>query len=124
MENIISFSLDCFARAEENYYSCGDFTLPSLIMTTETIRNAYRQLQKRGIKTRLITEISEKNIEYCKELMKIVYELRHLKGVRANFGVSESDYMAAATEQQEGLPISQLIHSNARVFIQQQRYFF
>jgi two-component system, OmpR family, sensor histidine kinase VicK len=124
VENIISFSLDCFAQAEENYDSCGDFTLPSLIMTTEPIRNAYRQLQKRGIKTRLITEISEKNIAYCKELMKIVCELRHLEGIRANFGVSESDYVATSIEQQEGLPISQLIHSNASVIIQQQRYFF
>jgi signal transduction histidine kinase len=55
--------------------------------------------------------------------MKIVYELRHLEGIRGNFGVSESDYIATAI-QQEGRPIPQLIHSNARAMIEQQQYFF
>jgi two-component system, OmpR family, sensor histidine kinase VicK len=123
VENTISVSLNCFAQAKESHDSCGDFTLPSVIMTTEPIRNAYHELRKRGIKTRFITEITEKNILYCKELMKIVYELRHLEGVKGNFGVSESDYIATAI-QQEGRPISQLIHSNARVMIEQQQYFF
>ena len=123
VENTISVSLNCFAQAKESHDSCGDFTLPSVIMTTEPIRNAYLELRKRGIKTRFITEITEMNILYCKELMKIVYELRHLEGVKGNFGVSESDYIATAI-QQEGRPISQLIHSNARVMIEQQQYFF
>ncbi len=122
-ENTISVSLDSFARAKQNYDSCGDFTLPSVIMTTEPIRNAYIKHLKRGIKTRFITEISEKNVVYCKELMKIVYELRHLEGVKGNFGVSEFDYIATAI-QQEGQPIPQLIHSNARMMIEQQQYFF
>jgi two-component system sensor histidine kinase VicK len=125
VENVISVSLNCFAQAKVSYDSCGDFTLPSVIMTTEPIRNAYLQLLKRGIKTRLITEITEKNIAYCKELMNIVYEVRHLEGVKVNFGVSESDYVATAIQQQEeGRSISQLIHSNARVMIEQQQYFF
>jgi signal transduction histidine kinase len=125
VENIVSVSLNCFAQAKVGYDSCGDLTLPSVIMTTEPIRNGYLQFRKRGIKTRLITEITEKNIAYCKELMKIVYELRHLEGVKVNFGVSESDYVATAIQQQEeGRSISQLIHSNARVMIEQQQYFF
>ena len=124
IENIISFSLDCFAQAKESHDSCGDFKLPSLIMTTEPIRNAYMQLQKRGIKTRLITEITAKNVAYCKELMKIVGDLKHLEGIKASFGVSESDYVAMAIEEQEGVSISQLIHSNARVIIEQQLYIF
>jgi two-component system, OmpR family, sensor histidine kinase VicK len=125
VENVISVSLNCFAQAKVRYDGCGDFTLPSVIMTTEPIRNAYLQLLKRGIKSRLITEITEKNIAYCKELMNIVYELRHLEGVKVNFGVSESDYVATAIPQQEeGRSISQLIHSNARVMIEQQDYLF
>jgi two-component system sensor histidine kinase VicK len=124
MENVVSVSLNCFARAKASHDSCGDFTLPSVIMTTEPIRNAYLQLLERGIKTRLITEITEENIAYCKELMKIVYELRHLQGVKVNFGVSESDYVATDIQQQEGRSISQLIHSNARVMIEQHRYVF
>jgi two-component system, OmpR family, sensor histidine kinase VicK len=126
VENTVSASLNCFAQAKESYDSCGDFTLPYVIMTTEPIKDAYLELLKRGIKTRFITEITEKNIAQSKELMKIVYELRHLVGVKGNFGVSESDYIATATQQREGRrPISQqLIHSNARAMIEQQQYFF
>jgi two-component system, OmpR family, sensor histidine kinase VicK len=123
VENTVSVSLQCFTQVKERHDSCGDDTLPSVIVTTEPIKNAYRELLRRGIKTRFITEITEKNIEYCKELMKIVYELRHLEGIRGNFGVSESDYIATAI-QQEGRPIPQLIHSNARAMIEQQQYFF
>ena len=127
VENTVSVSLNFLAQAKENYDTCGDFTLPSIIMTNEPIRNAYLQLLKRGIKTRLITEITENNIAYCKELMNIVCELRHLEGIRVNFSVSESDYVATAIQQQreEGRRvISQLIHSNTRVMIEQQQYFF
>jgi two-component system, OmpR family, sensor histidine kinase VicK len=123
VENTVSVSLQCFARVKERHDSCGDHTLPSVIVTTEPIKNAYRELLRRGIKTRFITEITEKNIEYCKELRKIVHELRHLEGIKGNFGVSESDYIATAI-QQEGRPIPQLIHSNARAMIEQQQYFF
>jgi two-component system, OmpR family, sensor histidine kinase VicK len=123
VENTVSVSLQCFAQVKERHDSCGDDTLPSVIVSTEPIKNAYRELLRRGIKTRFITEITEKNIEYCKELMKIVYELRHLEGIKGNFGVSESDYIATSI-QQEGRPIPQLIHSNARAMIEQQQYFF
>jgi phosphatidylserine/phosphatidylglycerophosphate/cardiolipin synthase-like enzyme len=123
VENTVSVSLECFARVKERHHSCGDHTLPSVIVTTEPIKNAYRELLRRGIKSRFITEITEKNIEYCKELMEIVHELRHLEGVKGNFAVGESDYIATAI-QQEARPIARLIHSNARGMIEQQQYFF
>jgi len=123
LENTVSVSLECFGRVKERHDSCGDDTLPSVIVTTDPIKNAYRELLRRGIKTRFITEITGKNIEHCKELRKIVHELRHLEGVKANFAVGESDYIARAI-QQEARPIPQLIHSNARAMIEQQQYFF
>jgi two-component system, OmpR family, sensor histidine kinase VicK len=76
-------------------------TVSSEIITSEPTRNADSELLKRGIKTRVVTGITEKNIAYCKELMKIVYELRHLEGVKGNCDVSESDYIATP-KQQEG----------------------
>jgi two-component system sensor histidine kinase VicK len=123
VENNVSVSLECFARVKERHDSCGDDTLPSVIVTTEPIKNAYGELLRKGIKTRFITEITERNIEYCKELRKIVYELRHLDGVKGNFAVGESDYIATAI-QEEARPIARLIHSNARGMLEQQQYFF
>ena len=46
VENTVPLSLSYFARAKQSHDSCGDFTLASVIMTTEPIRNAYLQLLK------------------------------------------------------------------------------
>jgi two-component system sensor histidine kinase VicK len=123
-EKTLALSLQCLARIKERYDSCGNDRLPYVIMMSESISNAYRELLRRGIKPRCITEITEKNIVYCKELMNIVYELRHLEGIKGNFGISELEYIAP-TIQAENYHISpQLVHSNTRGIIEQQQYFF
>jgi two-component system, OmpR family, sensor histidine kinase VicK len=123
-EKMLALSLQCLARVKERYDSCGNDRLPYVIMMSESISNAYRELLRRGIKPRCITEITEKNIAYCKELMNVVYELRHLEGIKGNFGISELEYIAP-TIQAENYHISpQLIHSNKRGIIEQQQYFF
>ena len=43
-----------------------------------------------------ITQITQENISCTKEFMEIV-ELRHLDGVKGNFGVSDSEYIAIST---------------------------
>lgn len=58
--------------------------------------------------------------------MKIA-ELRHLDGVRGNFGVSETEYIAAtiATSEKSDLTtIPHAIYSNIKEDIQQQQYVF
>src|SRR5947209_5036308 len=39
---------------------------------------------------RYLTEITKHNLSYCKELTKIVDELRHLDGIKGNFMVSDN----------------------------------
>ena len=128
VQNTFSLYLNCFARAKERHHSCGDFTLSSLLITNDSIRNAHLEALKRGIKTRFITQITEENVVYCKQLMTIVGELKHLEGIKGNFSVSESDYIAAAAiqeQQQQGQrAFPQLIHSNAQAMVEQQHYFF
>ena len=51
VENTISVNLNCFARAKQRHDSCGDFTLPSVIIATQPIRNGYLDVLKRGVKT-------------------------------------------------------------------------
>lgn len=122
-QNIINVSLKCFAAVKQSHDSCGNHSLPSLIITTESVKNAFIELKKRGIKTRFITEITGANIDYCKELAKIVDELRHLDDVKGNFGVSESDYIGSASLS-EATPLTQAIHSNVKAVIEQQQYLF
>lgn len=59
----------------------GDKNGPSIIMEFDVYKNNYLEVKKRGGKIRFITEITRENIQYCKELMKIVDEFRHLDGL-------------------------------------------
>ena len=47
-ERIVALSLQCLAKVKERYDSCGNDRLPSVIMTSESISNAYRELLRRG----------------------------------------------------------------------------
>ena len=59
----------------------GEKNGPSIIMEFDVYRNNYINVKRRGGRIRLITEITRDNIHYCKELIKIVDELRHLDGL-------------------------------------------
>lgn len=122
-DNGIRVALECFARTKERIDSCCDSTMPSVVVTTIPIKNAGSEAIRRGVKSRVITEITKENIEYCKEMMRIGHELRHLDNVKGNFSVSDRDYTANAS-QSAMAPLPQLIHSNVKAVIEQQQYFF
>src|SRR5439155_4099431 len=73
---------------------CFDSKAPSIVVEIEAYRNGYKDIRNRGGKIRAFTEITNDNIHYCKELMKLVDELRHLEGMKGGIAVSESEYMA------------------------------
>jgi hypothetical protein len=52
------------------------------------IRSSFLQMKERGIRLRLITEMTKENLVDCKEIMKFL-ELRHLDGAIGNFGIGD-----------------------------------
>ncbi len=102
--------------------SCTDANGPSVTMGVEVYKKGLDEALKRGLKLRLITEINESNLKYCKELAKIS-ELRHLEGIRSNFSVSESEYIGSASLQ-DATPVTQIIYSNLKAIVDQQQYMF
>ena len=103
--------------------SCGDYK-------AEEYRKLLFDLEKRGIKLRYITDITKDNVKYCKELMsEFAYEIRHLDGIKANFSVSETEYLASTNLVEEELqqpmrPLQQVINSNVKDIVEQQKYVF
>jgi two-component system sensor histidine kinase VicK len=108
--------------AEDSMNICADYTWPSVAMDVEVFKKGFYELKKRNVKSRFVTDITKDNIKYCKELMQIS-ELRHLDGIKGNFGISEKGYMASATMQQASL-LQQVIYSNVRSILDQQQYVF
>ena len=85
--------------------------------------NGYIDIRKRGGKIRAFTEITKDNIHYCKKLMKLVDELRHLDGLKGGIAVSEREYMAT-TVLEETKPLTQVIYSNVKEVVEQGQYIF
>src|SRR5919106_2766314 len=108
--------------AEVSMNICADHTWPSAAMGVELYRKGLFELKTRNVKFRAIADITKDNIEYCKELMQIA-ELRHLDGIKGNFGISEKAYTASATLQEAAL-LQQVIYSNVKAILEQQQYVF
>lgn len=79
--------------------------------------------RNRGVKVRYLTEIVEQNLSYCKEMMKIADEVRHIEGFTGAIAVSDSEYLAIP--RLEGKKhLTYLIYSNEEEAVRQQQYFF
>jgi hypothetical protein len=59
-----------------------------ILLTNWPIWISLVQLEKKGVKVRIVTEITLDNIIYCTKLLDVC-ELRHLDGVRTNFGIDD-----------------------------------
>jgi two-component system, OmpR family, sensor histidine kinase VicK len=77
-----------------------------------------------GLNLKVITEITAENISYCKEIMLIVDELRHLDGIKSTFYSSDTEYIALAYLHGKGQPVEQIIYSNVKEIVEHQRYLF
>src|SRR5215212_9976137 len=100
-----------------------DHKATSIVLDIEEYKNGYMDIRRRGAKIRAFAEITKENISYCKELMKIVDELRHLDGVKGGMAVSESEYMAT-TILEESRPLTEVIYSNVKEVVEQNQYIF
>jgi phospho-acceptor domain-containing protein len=121
-DNIVKRVIGDFHTIKERLDNCTDFTGPSVFINTPVWKE-FIELKNRGIKLRFITEITNANISYCKELMTIA-ELRHLDGVKGNFGIADGRDYGGAASVEEGQPPIELIRSNVKTFVEQQQYFF
>lgn len=123
VEYIINRTLQTLSKVKYRFDNCGDVRHPSIIVTTEPVKKAFIDVKNRGVKTRFITEITKDNLHYCKELIQVVSEVRHLDGVKGNFAVGESFYAGYAIGQ-EAKPLTHAIYSTAKEFVEQQQFFF
>jgi len=123
-QNVISEELLFFSKGRQRIDTCMDSTRPSFAIGIESIKRSFVDARNRGVKLRYLTEITDANISYCKELMSIVGEVRHLDGIKGNFMISEIEYLAPATSHQETKLAALIIYSSVREIVEHQQYVF
>jgi two-component system, OmpR family, sensor histidine kinase VicK len=124
VETVISTVIHFLNKTNNIVYACVDQTRPILTLDILVLKKAFEDATRRGVKLMYVTEITKDNLTYCKELMKMTDELRHLDGIKGNFYISESGYLAPATYHEKGKPASQIIYSNVNEIIEHQKYVF
>lgn len=144
-EVIIDTYLHILQNADRRWDYFADVrTLSIAPFAIEPIKRAMLDARKtRGTILRFITEITKDNISYCKQIMENV-ELRHLDGVKGNFGVSDTEYIAISTtptptaavdipepvstttttNRMTRTSIPHAVYSNVEEDVQQQQYVF
>ncbi|MGC2667936.1 MAG: HAMP domain-containing sensor histidine kinase, partial [Candidatus Nitrosopolaris sp.] len=123
VENAVGRGVQFMKNAKKKMDICFDSKAPSIVIEVDAYRNGYMNIRKGGGKIRAYTEITKDNIHYCKELIKIVDELRHLDGIKGGIAVTETEYMAT-TVLQEAKPLTQVIYSNVKEVVDQGQYIF
>jgi signal transduction histidine kinase len=110
---------DIVCNANKDLCICGDFTLPDFILT-ERIRQAFQDAKAKGIRIRLITEITRDNLSSCKQIKKFA-EVRHLEKIIGNFAINDLEYFGQA---QGNAFASNLIYRNDGGMVDQQKCIF
>ena len=100
-ENIVNAYLQIFRNSKSKWDYYAD--VKSVIFAIDTIEKALIDIKARGIKSRFITEITKDNCHRCKEVIMKIGELRHLDGVKGNFGVSDTEYIATSTMMESSI---------------------
>ena len=100
------------------------FGILALGTDIEQIKSVVLNSLKRGVRLRCITEVTTDNIYYCKQLLDIVDELRHLDNIVGTFYVSNNECLVPESVHKEGKLASQLINWNVKETVKHQQYVF
>ncbi len=124
---VMDRALRIFSNAKEGLDILAETMAPPQSDQSQDVKNAaeaYFDIKKRGGHLRILTKIDEKNVAYCKELMKSL-ELRHFDDVKGSLAISESEYMSSpgSTTFQPNAMVT-VIYSNARPLVEQNRVNF
>jgi two-component system, OmpR family, sensor histidine kinase VicK len=123
-QNVVRKVLQFISNTKRRFDVCIDHTRPSLVFEIQEIKESLLACRDSGIRIRVLTEVTKDNISYCKELITIVDELRHLDGIKGNFYVNETEYLVPASFHDKGKPALEIIYSNVGELVEHQQYVF
>jgi signal transduction histidine kinase len=123
-DEVVEAEVEFFNRIISKADTYMNYTRPPLAITLDPIRNAFLEAKKRGVHLRYLTEVTKDNLSYCKELLNLVGELHHLDGIKGNFMISESEYIAPLVLFERGRIAPLAVYSNTKEVVAQQQHIF
>ncbi|MGN6614771.1 MAG: histidine kinase dimerization/phospho-acceptor domain-containing protein [Candidatus Nitrosocosmicus sp.] len=123
MKEAISYGINFLERSKKKIDVFADESGPSIIMRYDVYKSNYIKARSRGVKIRFMTEITNENIHYCKELKDFVDEIRHLDGIKGSISISESEFLGTTTWREDHLLVP-VTYSNEKEIIEHQQFLF
>jgi len=119
-ENIVNFYISRYDFCKKNIVCCYDFSGPITIKKTAPVWRANLALDKRGIKVRVLTDIRDENLEYCKEILKEIrnIEIRHMDGVKGNFTIHDDREIFSVFVDKPGEKVKDAIFSTQKGMVE------
>ncbi|HYG00684.1 MAG TPA: HAMP domain-containing sensor histidine kinase [Candidatus Saccharimonadales bacterium] len=122
-ENAVGKGVEFMKNTKHKMDITFDHRAPSIVIKIPQYYNGYQDILSRGGKIRCITIITQENLAYCEELIKIVTELRHLDNLKGGIAINDHEYMAT-TVLQEAQPLTEVIYSNVDEVVEQGQFVF
>ncbi|CAN5655057.1 hypothetical protein BH23THE1_BH23THE1_17280 [soil metagenome] len=123
IDSAVGRGIHLLQNTRQNAHIFGDKNSPSIIIEFEVFRSNFISLIKSGKTIKFITEITKDNLEYCKALMGIVTQLRHLDGLRGGIALNESEYVSTTTLNEKEL-LTVIFYSNEEEVAQFGHYIY
>jgi signal transduction histidine kinase len=91
-ENILNLYVSCAKSLRKSIDVCYDLNGPIRIRKIAHIWTSNFEKNNKEIKVRLLTDIRNENLGYCKKLLEEIghIEIRHMDGVKGNFTILDS----------------------------------
>ncbi len=121
---MLEMALDSMNIANKGFDSVWDAKMFSFIWkyVQDAISLVEYKTQEKGIKLRVIIEVTKENIDLIKSLKN--HEIRHLNGLRGNFGIFDNRaYMVYIFHRENERP-DQTLWSNSKVLVDKQQALF
>jgi hypothetical protein len=129
-KNIAELPLEIISNIRERFDCCIDQKGMALLMEDEKLWNRIKDLKNKGVTVRFVTALSDRNISFCRQLMKCG-EVFHNDNVKGNFQLADGTdylcYIAENGDQSEGKQQQQqlqLFHASTKSFVDVQQYLF
>jgi len=110
--------INFFQNARRSIDLITDAKAPKITSGLDWLKKIFYETHKRGVRVRLITEITKDNVDDCKDRMAVASEVRHLRDIQFVFGVSDLDYMALVPSAERDKGHFQFMYSESESVIE------
>lgn len=123
-ENVVPFNLYCYSSSQKIIDAYSEASGAYVLFHYPEFQKKHREALSRGVRIRVLTEITKDNLPYVKEsLQRYISDIRHLDTITHHFAVSEKHFLSCKVVY--GNPsLTQCVFSNIGWFVREQQYLF